>query len=656
MSTAVLHLDFETYSDLSVTDVGAFRYSEDASTEVLIACYALNDAEVRCWLPFKSPPPAALLALLADPSIRVAAHNAQFEYAVYHNALRRQYPQLPRIPHKRWLCTALLAASCGLPRSLDGATRTMRLSDTKNPEGKALIKMFCGPRKPTKADGRVRIKPLDERDAFNRFIVYCKDDVKAERALHATLPPLTLALEQAYVLDLKMNERGLPLDMPMVKRALPIVKELQHRITKRVEELSGGIRPTQRDRMLDVFRGMGIELENLQANTVHDLLADDSIHIPASARTMLELRVEASKASTKKLARMLTCVSHDGRARGMFLIHGAHTGRYAGRLIQPQNFIRGSLKLPAINDVFTLLEYGDADMFEAIYDRPLDTISQVMRGFISAHNGHVISVVDYAAIEARVLAWLAEHTVLLNAFRKGVDVYRMMAALVFGIRIEQVTDDQRRIGKNLVLGCGYGLGKAKFVVYCAKNGVIITDEFSERAVNGYRANNQPIVNLWYAVEQAAVTAVHEGRTLSNPVRVGRLAFYVSGVWLVVLLPSGRCIRYPYPKVKVTERFGNPALQLSFWAGNYRESTYGGKLVENAVQAISYDIMAAGMQNAEGLYAPVSGTVHDEIISEQDRSQADITRFEQLVCTMPAWAGGIPLTAKGFVCDPRYRKD
>jgi DNA polymerase len=656
-----LHLDFETYSGLDIRKVGAFRYARHDSTEVLICCYWLPDMDPDTdspmeWLPLTEPVPADLLAAAKNKKIRFWAHNAQFEYAVWNYALRRQHSKLPRIPEERWRCTAVLAASCGLARSLDGALKMLGGAAQKDPEGERLIKLFCKPRKPTKADKRTRIHPWDNAVEFRKFVSYCSKDVTGELYLHNMLPPMEPREEDFYVLDLKMNVRGLPVDLPLVQKALSVLSVLESDIAQRVQAITGGVRASQAAKLKEWFATNGLDLENLQKQTILDVLQSLPEDTDQGVRDLLALRIEAGKASTKKLVSMSVCADPDDWVvQGGFLMNGAHTGRYAGRLIQPQNFIRGTLKPFQQDLVFALLELADPEMFKLLYAWPIDTISQCMRGFLKAPHGTRWVVVDYTAIEARVLAWCANEERVLEAYFNGQDVYKIMASRLFGVPIEEVTAEQRRLGKNLVLGCGYSLGGDRFVEYCAGLGQHVEPKFAKKAVKMYRDDHPAIVRSWKSVETAVAQAIR------NPGQVFtefKCRFYVKKQWLNIELPSGRCIRYFKPRAVPVERYGKPAYQISFLTDYHgkviRETTYGGKLVENIVQGIARDVMREGMFNAEDNGYPVHGTVHDELLTLPPVGQGSVHELEKLVCDLPRWTKGIPLGSEGFETD-RYRK-
>lgn len=646
------HLDFEVYSDLDIRKVGGHRFARHPSAEVLIACYQLPGMrQPAVWLPRTQEAPQRLLDWVVGGG-KLGAHNASFERTVWYHTLTRQHPDLPPVKDSQWVCTAAKAAASGLPRALDKALKALGHDTEKDAEGSKLIKVFCQPRKPTKKDARTRILP-EQDTRFQRFVEYCQQDVRAEMALDEALLDLIPRQRRMFILDMVMNDRGLPIDLPLVEKTLTVVKALEISIAARVSLLTGGLKATQVQKMMDFFYDRGIDLENMRAETVRQAVKREDIS--EEAKELLELRVEAGKASTKKLVSMLACADPvDHVVQGGFLYHGAHTGRYAGRLVQPHNFIRGLLKDHQRELVFALLEHADPDLFLLLYDKPIDIISQCMRGFICAPEGYELAVVDYTAIEARVLAWVCGEEPMLEAYRKGVDVYKLMAVKLYKLKsIEDVTDEQRRIAKNLVLGCGYQLGGLKFVDYAANAGVIITEEFAKGAVRVYRDGVPNIVASWKEVERLVALAIR-----GTPTQGLKCKFYMREHWLCIQLPSGREIRYPYARAVPTERWGKPAWEISFRTeikGQFRlEKTYGGKLIENIVQAIAFDIMQEGMLNADTGGWPVIGTVHDEILALVKRGQARIKELEQAVCAIPPWGKGIPLAAKGFAC-VRYTK-
>lgn len=665
----MIHADFETYSKLNVRNTGAFRYARDPSTEILILSWSIDEGPVYRWSPYIKNSSRNLRALenlleRVKAGETFAAHNAQFEYAIWNHVGTRRH-KWPKLRIEQMDCTAARAATCGLPRALERACDAMRLKATKDKRGSALIKIFCGDRKPTRADPSVRVMPADSPQEFEEFIQYCEQDVRAERGLHNAIPELTKSEKRIFWLDLRINERGLQIDVPLVQKTLAIVKVLEGKIRDRVRELTGGINPTQVAKLKAHLNLEGSDLDNMQAETLRRLLAKDTIS--DTTREILELRLEGSRASTKKLVSMLTVADpKDGRARGTILYHGAHTGRWTGRLIQPQNFIRGLLKLWEQVMVFTLLELGDPENFLILFDRPMNMIAQCMRGFIIAAKGKRLIITDYSAIEARILFWLAGETGALKKYRQGQDLYKWMASVLYKIPIDQVTDEQRRIGKNLILGCGYGLGWKKFIEYCDKAGIFIDAKFSKLAVGAYRAAHPMVKKYWKVINNAAIAAVRE-RCVT---RVGQVYFDGRGErFFTITLPSGRKLYYLDPtiemitKTSVNEETGETekwtSATLTYMEEDkgqfYRAHTYGGKLVENIVQGIARDVMACGMESCEAGGYPTVMTVHDELISEREEGEGSHQEYSGLACKLPAWIGDCPIEAKGFEA-VRYRKD
>jgi DNA polymerase len=675
-----VHLDFETYSTADLRKVGAYRYARDPSTEVLIACYAIDKGPVRTWLPCIKPivPGDLRDAVLSGATFK--AHNAEFERQIWQHVLRRLVPHVPPIPTAHWQCTAVRAAAAGLPRSLEMALVALRHQIRKDPRGKRLVRLFCMPRKPTKKDPSTRIMPRDNPEAFKEFIQYCQQDVRSERGLDSVLPDLLPMEWRNYAYALLVNDRGVPLDMPHIHATAKVVKHLEQRNHARVAELTGGLRPTQRDKMMAWLRSQGVALPDMKLKVLEERLTNDELpedvrelfgyDLPPNAREVLELRLEASKASTKKIAAMIAVACDDGRARGTLLPYGAHTGRFAGKLIQPHNFTRGLLEPEQQIHVLNHFASGDIELIDMLYEKPMHMLAQSMRGFIKAPKGQRFIIADYSMIETRILAWLANEVKLLSIYNRNltlpkeqqVDVYKLMATVLYRVAYAQVSKEQRRIGKNLRLGAGYQLGKDGLLKNCAKEGIPMEPDFAADAIRAYRDDNQNIVQLWYSCEEAAIAAV-QGR----PVEVNdKLRFEKWRDWLLVVLPSGRRLHYYDPKVSTVVKFKKPKLAVSYFAGKSRGPktpgvtadgrtySYGGKWVENAVQAIAYDNMIYGMRAAETKGYEAVLTVHDENIALRKNGEGNVAEFEKLICALPSWAKGLPLVAEGFE-SVRYRK-
>jgi DNA polymerase bacteriophage-type len=697
-----LHHDFETFCELNVKDTGAFCYNQHPSCDVLVLTWGESKAAIHTWIPSDDPEveravrklmrgkareqgfkwvlhtgelPACLVELAEDPKVEFHAHNAQFEFSAWEYVMVRRYGA-PRIDMTRYVCTAAACAAAGLPRALEKVGAVLKLDIQKDKEGTRLLNKFAKlqkARKPTKKnpDGvpARRIMPADEPEEFAKLVSYNVTDVLAEMQLPDHVPALSTLEQKYYTLDLRMNARGLPLDMKAVTRAMPILTALEQRVVTRTTELTGGIRPTQRDKMLEFFNESGIDFENLQSKTIKDYLLKNKGDLTDEQAELLLLRVEGGKASTKKLKKMLVVVCVDGRVRGGFLFYGAHTGRWAGKLIQPQNFTRGEYKPHQLEALFEVLLKLDADSMVILYEWPIDAVAQGMRGFIKAPKGKKLVVSDFSAIEARMLAWLAQETEVLKIYRANGDVYIRMASKLYKISEEELlrlckvehnpkAQGQRKFAKDIVLGCGYQMGGPGFYKNCVMRGILVEEEECKEAVAVYRKEHPAIVKFWGDVERCAVRAVHKQHTKADPVVLRNLQFYVEDRWFCIRLPSGRVLRYCDPKVEPRERFGRTVLQLSYrtevkgmWV---RESTYGGKLVENITQAVARDVMVESMVRAESRGYPIIGTVHDELIAEVDEDFGSAKELEAIMRILPKWAQDAPVNAEGWE-GTRYRK-
>ena len=664
-----LHLDFETYSDIDVRKVGAYKYAEHPSTEIIVAAYALDNNPIKQWEPHvNSRMPSDLSTALSSDDVLIVAHNAEFERRILIECAKIN------VPRTRYRCTAARAAAAGLPRGLDGALAALGHVVRKDPKGKALIRRFCTPRKPTKKDDRVRIRPIDDPVKWTGMLAYNKQDVVSEQALDKTIPDLSNREWYFYHYICKVNDRGLPLDLETLHGAAKVIAKLERASVKRVLDLTG-VKPSQVEKLRLWLADNGADLPNLQLKTIEQELRKK---LPKRAREVLSIRMEASKASTKKIKSMLDVICNDGRAHGTLLYYGALTGRLSGRLIQPHNFMRGLLAdTPEehgriANMVLELYRTGDYEAVQSILwhqppekpsgvmplQGPMSMLAQSMRGFIMAPEGYEFYVADYAAIEARLLAWFANEVKLLIAYRNKVDTYKMMASDLYRIPIEEVTKEQRRIGKNLRLGAGYQLGPPKLVEHCAKEEIHIDLAFARVAIKAYRDSNPNIVKSWYLMEDAAIQAVMNKR-ITQPIKNRDLHFELWRDWLLMILPSGRKMHYYAPKVETVVKFNKPKLQLSYYGERAkgikgRVSTYGGKWVENTMQGIARDIMMEGMLAGEEAGYPALASIHDEDLTIRRIGKGNIHELEKAVCKMPRWADGIPLAAEGFRC-VRYRK-
>jgi len=664
-----LHLDFETFSLIDLRVAGAYRYAEHESTEVLMAAYSLDDGPIRQWQPhLNRNMPRDLVSALSNNDVFIVAHNAEFERRILIECLA------VNVQRARYRCTAARAAAAGLPRSLDGALAALGHPIRKDPRGAAVLRKFSRPRKPTKNNDATRVYPKDDPEAWQVLLEYNKQDIVAEKALDDAIPDLTSREWRYFQYTARVNDRGLPLDLKTLEGAAKAATDLE-KISREETVKITGCNPTQVVKIREWLETQDCALPNLQLKTIETALREGNL--PPKVATVLALRLESSRASTKKIKAMQEVVCSTGRAHGTLLYYGAHTGRYSGKLIQPHNFPRGLLSTDKKEQakiagmVLDIFATGDAELaYSLLWHRPPDKISgqqplqgpmsmlaQSMRGFIRAPEGYWFPVADYAAIEARILAWLANEGKLLIAFRNKVDTYKMMASVLYGIPVSEVNSEQRRIGKNLRLGAGYQLGPPRLVEHCEKEEIFITLDFAKKAIKAFRDDSRNTVQLWYDSEDAAVRAMQTGKQVQ--VTKNRDYYFEPWRdWLLMVLPSGRRLHYYAPQVDTVVKFGKPKLQLSYsstYKGRVvRTPTYGGKLVENAVQSIARDILMEGMMAAEEAGYPVLASIHDEIVTLRKHGEGSAQELEKVICKMPRWAQDIPLGAEGFVCE-RYTK-
>lgn len=656
----MFHLDYETYSAADLRNVGAYRYAADPSAEILMLAIAKDDGEPAIWVPeehdplgyFDVGPAEALLDDLSRSDEPIYAHNAEFEAAItryrWKTQLRRKVPAL-----NRWRCTAAMARRAAQPPSLAKCGEALGIEQQKDTRGSALIRKFCIPKK----DG-TRLMPVDAFEDFIVFTEYCLQDVRAEQEIHDRLEAFDLVGEalQTYQLHLAINDRGIPVNVEALENAQVIIDEVVNRLGGEFLEITGGIRSTQGAKLLAWLQERGYPYENLQALTVEKAVGDDSWasgHQGRLAWKALTVRQYLAFTATKKVASMLAC-QVDGRVHGTLLYHGAGPGRSSGRLVQPQNF-----KRPTFKDSGTAYDLicsgGTAGELELLFGNPLEALSSSIRHFIQLPDGDMLDA-DYAGIEARIVCWLAGQEDALHDFReydagRGPNAYEIMASSIFDIPISAIDKDgiERFIGKQTVLGCGFGMGAAKFVITCANFGVTIPEEMGEKAVGIFRSVRHKVVQLWRDCENAARNAIKcPGKWfLAGP----KLKFAVTtagGIeYLVMKLPSGRRIVYPQPAIEMRE--GRNRSQITFfgqiphkvaWG---RISTYGGKLVENATQGTAADVMFAGSHNAEMDGFEILTLIHDQALATV---AGTVDEFTAALCDLPEWADGLPIVAEG----------
>lgn len=633
-----ISIDFETYSECDIKTAGGYNYAAHPTTEVLCMAWAIDDEEPQLWVPGEDIPERLHDAI--EDGAEIWAWNAAFERAVWEHKIAPKYC-LPVLPHQ-WNDTAALAATLALPRALGKCAEVLGLVEQKDTRGSYLIQRLC---KPYRGERRSDQHLLDE------LYAYCKQDVVTERAIKKYVQqykPLGAHEHDVWLLDQEINWRGVGIDTTNVANALDLIIATAERLNASVVDITGGALSGvgSRAQVMSWCRDQGYKLAGYDKNEILAALADPEL--PPVVRDVLKVRQTLGKASTSKYLAMQNLSAHDGRAHGVFSYHGAQTGRWAGRGFQPQNLPR-----PAFNDAdncVKLFSQRDPELLEMLYGDPMVALSSTLRSMIVPESGKRLLVVDFNAIEARVLAWLAGEQEPLDVFATGECIYCHAATSIYGRTITKADKDERQVGKVAVLALGYQGGVGAFQTMATTYRVVVEDELADQIKVKWRKANKKIVRFWYELEAAATNAVrHRGHAFD----AGPITFKCHGEFLFAKLPSGRRLAYFRPRI------GNNGLE--FWGTDSRLGgrwakldTYGGKLAENVTQAVSRDLLADAMLRVEAAgYATVMH-VHDEIVAEVPKDFGSLAEFEELICELPAWATGLPIAVEGFECE-RYRK-
>ena len=641
-------VDFETRSTVDLRRTGVYRYAQDKETDVWCMAYAFDDAEPRMWCPGQPVDPDLVAYITKGGELR--AWNANFERTIWNEILVTRYAW-PKTSIEQWVCTAAEARAMALPGSLEVAAQVLGVQEQKDKAGSNLMLRMARPRS-IEPDGTLIWWDIPDR--INRLLEYCKQDVRTEVAIAQAIRRLTDTERQVFNLDQRINDRGVKLDIKLAKAAKKLADAATLEANRAIYDLTHGkvSKITNVGRLAEWLRAQGCEVDSLDKAGVKMLQENNTGKIAE----VLTLRAEGGKSSVAKIDSMLGAVCGDGRIRGLLMYHGASTGRWAGRLVQPQNFPRGNISNP--EDYIDLVLTRSVSEIDALAP-PLDVISSMLRAMLVASDGHNLIAADFAAIEARVLAWLAGEELLLETFRSGGDVYKVMASRIYGISPGDINKIHRQVGKMAILGLGFGMGAKKFIDSCRTMADIeLTLEQSKAVVDLYRATNKKIVRFWSELNRAAIDAVKETGSVQ---RVGPITYTCRGGYLWCVLPSKRPLAYARPKVVERETpWGSTAEAVSFegidsftkkWD---RHELYGGLLAENVVQAVARDIMAASMLRLEAAGYPIVLTCHDEIISEVPEGFGSVSDFESTMCQLPEWGAGCPINAEGYL-SKRYKK-
>ncbi len=658
-----IDLDFETRSEAKLVtkeSVGAWSYAEHPSTEVLICRYSIEGGKTHRWLYGDKPPKKLFRALKKGMFIR--AHHSFFEFVIW-NLCAVPKMGWPELPIERFYCTQAVACTHAFQPSLEDAGEQMGLDIQKDKEGKRLINMFSNP---SRKAGEHFKEPRNYWEEFLRFDKYCEIDVLTQQGIVDYLPLLTPLQYNIFLLTEKMNARGVPIDIEMCKGAIALERKAKRKANREARKLTNRAfeKLSQREAVLDWLNDNGCNIPNMQAKTLERALKNMREKLDPDVYRVLELRASTTKTSTAKYPAALQRVSSDGRVHETLAYHIAKTGRWGGRGLQTHNFARPTLpKWVDYEYIAELIIKQDSDTIEMLYGDVMNVLSSALRTMIKAPEGQKFIAADYAQIEARLVFWFADEQKALNIFRRKEDIYCDMAGDIYQKKVTKADEMERFIGKQTVLGLGFQMGAAKFKSQLYDQfDVTITKHFAEAAVKLYRTKYKKVKALWGETQKAAINAVlFPGKRFTCA--KGKITYKVEEDFLYCRLPSGRKLAYHLPKVKeVPNPWGGDMMisQLSFMGfDSYtrkwkRQTTYGGSLVENYVQAASADITGHGMLEGEKEGYEAIFTVHDESISLVPEDFGSYQEYEEILCRLPDWAEGLPVAAEGWE-GKRYRK-
>lgn len=651
---ATLAIDIETYSSADIR-YGVYKYADAPDFEILLLGYAFDDEPVQVADLTREEAPARFVQALFDRSVTKTAFNANFEMT----CLRKYYPDMPL---ECWECTSILSLYNSLPTGLAKVAEILKLGADrqKDARGKALINYFSRPCRPTKANGgRTRNRPEDAPDKWVEYIEYNRQDVVVERAIRQKLlrlrPPET---EHRYwLMDQSINGNGAKIDRQLVENAIRMSREYSGRLRTEAARLTGLANPNSVAQLKRwVEDRLGETVPALDKKAVADLLGRD---LPDDVRRVLEIRQLMGRTSIKKYEAMAQAVCSDGRVHGMFQFYGAmRTGRWAGRIVQLHNLPRSSMPVEELRAARAVVRRGDLEELALLWDNVPDVLSQLVRTAIVAEDGCRFLVDDYSAIEARVIAWLAGEKWRQEVFAHDGDIYCASASAMFGVPVEKhgVNGHLRQKGKiaELALGYGGGIGALK-AMGADKMG--LTDEELAEIVAKWRKASPAIGRFWWDVDAAARQAIRNPGEMVE-IRQGRLRFHCRFGALFIELPSGRHLVYIHPRLG-QNRFGGESILYSGMEQGTRAwgtlETYGGKLVENIVQATARDCLAAAMLRLTKAGYRILMHVHDEVIMEMPKDRGSLEEVTRIMSQNEPWEKGLIKNADGFE-DIYYRKD
>lgn len=652
-----LFIDIETFSSVDIKSSGAYKYIESPDFEILIIGYAFDSGPVNIVdLAQGEEIPEELKKALFDSNCVKVAHNAIFE--------RLSFKRIGyNIPTEQWYCTSVKAAYCGLPLSLDGVSKALNLTDKKLDTGKALIKYFSCPCKPTRINGlRTRNYPKHAPDKWNMYKEYNKYDVLSEREIFYKLEKYVIPdiERQIYILDQNINDRGILIDLELAESAIAVDNIYTEILLSNAKKLTGLENPNSPVQICNWIKNeSGEDIESLSKETMPDLIKKFSNY--PNILALLNIRKKLSKTSIKKYYAMINCAMHDKRVRGTFQFYGANrTGRWAGRLLQLQNLSKNHVS--HIEIPRELIRKRDWESVEMLYDDVADVLSQLVRTALIAPPDKVFSVADFSAIEARVISWLANEKWRLDVFNGDGKIYEATGSKMFNVPISAITKgsvlrDKSKISE-LALGYEGSLGALKRM---GGERMGLSDTEMTGLVRKWRIANPAIVDMWKEIDEASKNAVRYRKPISCTCR--NIIFDCDGDYMTIQLPSGRKLFYKGPRFK-DKKIGQSTMSSLYYQGTVQKTkqwgeidTYGGKLTENIVQAIARDLLANSMLQLEAAGYKIVCHIHDECLAEvpKENAQAYYEKMAHIMSIPPTWAHDIPLRADGYVT-PFYLKD
>lgn len=645
-----LNIDIETYSDMDLPKVGVYKYVNSPNFEVLLFSYAIDGGEVQTVdLASGDEMPDSIMAALTDPDIIKVAFNAQFERV----ALSTWFDDW--LDPAQWHCTMVWANELGMPAGLGQVAKYLKLDVQKDTRGTQLINFFSKPCKPTKANNmRTRNYPTDDPEKWRTFVHYNKVDVYTEMAIGDALSafPVKPSEWQLYALDQRINDRGVGIDTTLAVEAVNMMETQNDLNSARLKELTGLDNPNSLKQFKGWLAEQGYPFDKLGKALVEKALAEEDL--PDNVALALRLRLSLSNSSTKKFVMMKNAECDDGRVHGLLQFYGANrTGRWAGRLVQVQNLPRNSID--TLDTARDLVKDGNSDAITLLYDSIPNTLKQLVRTALVPAKGNLFYICDFSAIEARVIAWLSGESWSLEAFRTHGKIYEATASKMFGIPLESISkhSPERQRGKVATLALGYQGGTNALITMGALDNGITEDELPD-LVDSWRKANPHVVKFWWNVQKKAISVLQNGGVAH--LQKGMKIYHKDG-FMFIQLASGR--KLAYANARLQEGKYGPEIIYDGQGdrvGYATLHTYGGKLVENIVQATARDLLAEAMWRLDKAGFPAVFHVHDEVVVDAPTDKSnELSQMEKVMCEVPKWADGLPLNAAGYTT-PYYRKD